>query len=290
MSRVFLAEDTALGRKIVVKVLPPELTAGVNVERFNREILLAAKLQHPHIVPLFRPASATGSLLRDAVHRGPRCASGCGTPASIPSPTRCDCCARWPRRWRMRIARRGAPRHKARNILLTDAHAVITDFGVAKALSTTIDGSSGLTSMGIAIGTPAYMSPEQASGDPGTDHRTDIYAFGLIAYELLTGHPPFAARSAQAMIAAHMTESPEPVTSRRPACHRRSPHSLCAARQGRCARKARSSCCVRWMTCRSTPPTGVRTGRRWRCPMVNTAGDAENEHSATGSPTNLSAP
>ncbi|MBK8648967.1 MAG: protein kinase [Gemmatimonadetes bacterium] len=129
------------------------------------------------------------------------------------------------------------------------------------------------------------MSPEQASGDPGTDHRTDIYAFGLIAYELLTGHPPFAARSAQAMIAAHMTEAPEPVTSRRPAL----PPAL-AALVMRCLAKdaeLRPQTAVELLRALDDLSLNATNRREDRpsvavLPMVNTAGDAENEHFSDG--------
>ena len=109
---------------------------------------------------------------------------------------------------------------KPDNVLLSHGVAVVTDFGVAKALSASSGASgSGITSAGVALGTPAYMSPEQATASPNTDHRADIYALGAMAYELLTGLPPFAGRTAQAVLAAHVTEEPEPVERRRPAVH-----------------------------------------------------------------------
>jgi serine/threonine protein kinase len=192
MSRVFLATDASLGRRVVVKMLPADAAYGVSAERFKREISLSARLQHPHIVPLLSAGVSDGLpyfvmpyieglTLRERLRH-----SGEYPVADAVRLLREVASA-------LAYAHRQGVVHrdiKPENILLTDAHAVITDFGVAKALSNaTIDGSSGLTSMGIAIGTPAYMSPEQASGDPSTDHRTDIYAFGLIAYELLTGQP-----------------------------------------------------------------------------------------------------
>jgi serine/threonine protein kinase len=108
---------------------------------------------------------------------------------------------------------------KPDNVLLSGGVAVVTDFGVAKAVSASSGGAaaSGLTSLGVALGTPAYMAPEQATASPHTDHRADIYAFGIMAYELLTGHPPFVGRSAQAVLAAQVVEDPEPVERRRPA-------------------------------------------------------------------------
>ena len=94
---------------------------------------------------------------------------------------------------------------------------MVTDFGIAKALTAaTGDGQSGLTTLGVVMGTPAYMAPEQAVGDPATDHRADIYAFGCMAYEVLTGAPPFTAGTAVALIGAHAIDKPEPVSRRRP--------------------------------------------------------------------------
>ncbi|MBI3983409.1 MAG: protein kinase, partial [Gemmatimonadetes bacterium] len=103
---------------------------------------------------------------------------------------------------------------KPDNVLLSEGHALVTDFGVAKAVAEST-GKHTLTSMGVALGTPAYMAPEQATADPHTDHRADIYAVGAMAYEMLSGRPPFAATTAQAMLAAHVTEAPEPVTKHR---------------------------------------------------------------------------
>jgi hypothetical protein len=105
---------------------------------------------------------------------------------------------------------------KPDNVLLSEGHAVVTDFGVAKAV-TASSGSSSLTSLGVALGTPAYMAPEQAAADPHTDHRADIYAVGALAYEMLCGRPPFTAPTPQAVMAAHVTEIPDPMTKHRSA-------------------------------------------------------------------------
>src|SRR5438105_7837495 len=105
---------------------------------------------------------------------------------------------------------------KPDNVLLSGGSAMVTDFGVAKALSASTNAAhGGLTSRGVALGTPAYMSPEQASADPSVDHRADIYSLGVLAYELLTGQPPFAGRTPQHLLAAHVTEAPEAITRRR---------------------------------------------------------------------------
>ena len=211
MSRVFVATEAALGRTVVVKVLPPDLAAGVNVERFRREIQLAAQLQHPHIVPLLATGDDHGLLwfsmpyiegesLRGALLRQQRL-----SPRDV-----------------VRILHdvvdalayahaRGVVHRdiKPDNILTSGMHALVTDFGVAKALSAASPVHGGTTT-GMAIGTPAYMAPEQLAADPAADHRVDLYAVGLLAYELLTGKSPFTGTSPQATLAAQLTQTPEP--------------------------------------------------------------------------------
>jgi eukaryotic-like serine/threonine-protein kinase len=211
MSRVFLAEETRLSRQVVIKVLPPEMGAGVNAERFEREIRLAARLQHPHIVPLLT-AGASGDLLYYIMPfiageslRGKLTREGELPVAEVARILRevTDALA---------YAHRNGVVHrdiKPENILMSEGHAVVTDFGVAKAVSAS-SGSS-LTSLGVALGTPAYMAPEQAAADPHVDHRADLYAVGVLAYEMLCGRTPFVAASPQAMLAAHITQAPEPV-------------------------------------------------------------------------------
>ncbi len=220
MSRVFVAHERALGRKVVVKVLLPELAAGVNVERFRREIQLAAQLQHPHIVPLLSAGEAeglpyfimpyvTGESLRTRLTREGE--------FPIPETVRTlrDVVSALAYAHAHGVVHRDI---KPDNVLLSHGVAVVTDFGVAKAVSASSGSSAGsLTSHGMALGTPAYMAPEQATGSPHTDHRADIYSLGVMAYEMLTGSPPFAGRSAQAVLAAQVVEDPEPVERRRPA-------------------------------------------------------------------------
>jgi serine/threonine-protein kinase len=212
MSRVFVAIDSILGRKVVVKVLPPELAAGVNRDRFRREIQVAAQLQHPHIVPLLSAGEQgdllwytmpyiEGESLRAALERKKQFSA----------------------REIMRILHdvvdalafaheRGVIHRdiKPANILTQGAHALVTDFGVAKAISAALP-STGLTSAGIAIGTPAYMAPEQLAGDTAADHRIDIYAVGLLAYELVTGVSPFTGPSPRETLAAQLTRDPKPL-------------------------------------------------------------------------------
>ena len=216
MSRVFLTEEVRLGRRVVVKVLPPEMAAGVSVDRFEREIQLAAKLQHPHVVPLLT-AGASDDLLYYIMPfiEGESLRAKLAREGELPV-------AEVLRILRdvldaLAYAHRNHVVHrdiKPDNVLLSEGHALVTDFGVAKAVAEST-GKHALTSMGVALGTPTYMAPEQATADPHTDHRADIYAVGAMAYEMLSGRPPFAATTAQAMLAAHVTEAPEPVTKHR---------------------------------------------------------------------------
>jgi tetratricopeptide (TPR) repeat protein len=218
MSRVFLAEETRLGRQVVIKVLPPEMGAAVNVERFEREIKLAARLQHPHIVPLLS-AAASGDLLYYIMPyiAGESLRAKLAREGELPVAEAAKILREIVDA--LSYAHRSGVVHrdiKPDNVLLSDGHAVVTDFGVAKAVSAS-SGKSSLTSLGVALGTPAYMAPEQAAADPHVDHRADIYAVGTLAYEMLAGRTPFTAPTPQALLAAHITQAPEPVTKHRPA-------------------------------------------------------------------------
>ena len=219
MSRVFVAHETSLGRQVVVKVLLPELAAGVSVDRFRREIQLAARLQHPHIVPLlsagesnglpfFTMPFVVGESLRARVARGE-------LPIGEAVHILRDVVSAVAYAHDFGVVHRDI---KPDNVLLSGGVAVVTDFGVAKAVSASTDAAqhTSLTSMGVALGTPAYMAPEQATADPNVDHRADIYALGAMAYEMLTGRAPFAGRTAQATLAAHVIEEPDPIDRRRP--------------------------------------------------------------------------
>ena len=220
MSRVFAATEHALGRKVVVKVLPPDLSAGVNRERFQREIQVAAQLQHPHIVPLLsagRVPSPDGTTEGELLYytmpfiEGESLRSTLARRGALP--------VRDVVRIIHDVAEALAYAHsrgvvhrdiKPGNILTMGSHALVTDFGVAKALSAAMP-TSGMTSGGMAIGTPAYMAPEQLAADPAADHRIDIYAVGLLAYELLSGRSPFVGTSPQATMAAQLTRVPDPL-------------------------------------------------------------------------------
>ena len=219
MSRVFVATDTALGRKVVVKVLPPEMAAGVNVDRFRREIQLAASLQHPHIVPLHAAGQAgdlffyTMPMVEGDTLRA-RLARESEIPVNDAVRILRDVADALAHAHAHGVVHRDI---KPDNVLISGRHAMVTDFGVAKAISEST-GQSSLTSAGLALGTPAYMAPEQAAADPHVDHRADIYALGALAYEMLTGRPPFVGPSPQMVLAAQVTQSPEPLAAKRPSC------------------------------------------------------------------------
>jgi serine/threonine protein kinase/tetratricopeptide (TPR) repeat protein len=217
MSRVFLAEETRLGRRVVVKLLSPELGAGVSAERFEREIKLAARLQHPHIVPLLAAGDVNGlpyytmpyvagASLRDRLQSGPM-------PLVEAQSVLRDVAKALSYAHRLGIVHRDI---KPENVLLSEGAAMVADFGVARAIhaASTLAGGETITQMGTQIGTPAYMAPEQAAGDPDVDFRADLYAFGVMAYELLAGQHPFAERrTAHALVVAHMTEAPKALTT-----------------------------------------------------------------------------
>jgi serine/threonine-protein kinase len=218
MSRVFVAEETRFGRRVVIKVLSPDLSASLSAERFEREIKLAARLQHPHIVPLLAAGDVSGlpfytmpfvagASLRERLLNGP-------IPTHEAQGILRDVAKALAYAHRQGVVHRDI---KPENVLLTEGTAMVADFGVARALraaSTMAEGSSTLTQLGTQVGTPAYMAPEQAAGDPDVDFRADLYAFGVMAYELLAGQHPFAERkTAHALVVAHMTETPKPIAT-----------------------------------------------------------------------------
>lgn len=223
MSRTYVAVEEAFNRRVVIKVLAPELLAGLSVERFRREILLAAQLQHPHVVPVlsagdieglpwFTMPYVDGDSLRQRLAQGQ---VGIGEAVSILR----DVARALAYAHRHGIVHRDI---KPDNVLLSSGSATVTDFGIAKAISaargSAQDLGGTLTQVGTSIGTPTYMAPEQALGDPNTDHRADLYSYGAMAYELLSGRPPFQADSPTKLVAAHLGEAPGDVAVLRPDC------------------------------------------------------------------------
>jgi tetratricopeptide (TPR) repeat protein/aminoglycoside phosphotransferase (APT) family kinase protein len=275
MSRVFLAEEIALGRKVVLKVLPPEFAGVLSPERFQREVRLAAGLQHPHIVPLLAAGSAEGILYYTMPFvAGESLRAKLDREGALPVAEAV--------RYIRDVADALAGAHaqgivhrdiKPDNVLLTHQHAMVTDFGIAKAVSEA-GGAGALTSTGLAIGTPTYMAPEQASGDAHVDHRADLYAVGVMAYEMLAGEPPFRGPT-QAMLAAHLSRAPAPLTDLRPNL----PAAL-ARLVGRCLEKLpadRFGSAAELLAeldalASATTPSGFATaapdGRSWPLPQV----------------------
>jgi serine/threonine-protein kinase len=220
MARVFAAEERSLRRKVVVKVLPPELSGAISVERFRREIQLAAQLQHPHIVPLLSADEAGGVLYYtmpfvEGESLRTRVAREGELPVSDAVRILQDVARALAYAHRHGVVHRDV---KPENVLLGEDGALVCDFGVAKALGDAAGRgpANALTATGVALGTPSYMAPEQVAADPNADHRADVYALGVLAYEMLTGEPPFRAASLQQVLAAHATQQPDPVTRRRP--------------------------------------------------------------------------
>jgi eukaryotic-like serine/threonine-protein kinase len=218
MATVYLARDVRHHRQVAVKVLRPELAVSLGSERFFREIDVAARLQHPHILPLLDSGEVAGFYFYVMPYvAGESLAQRLARVGELPIDQAI--------RVVMEVVDALAAAHaagvvhrdiKPANVMLSGRHAMVMDFGVAKAVSEAT-GRRELTTAGVALGTPTYMAPEQAAADPHVDHRVDIYAVGVMAYELLSGHPPFSGSSSQQVLAAHMTRVPEPVSARRPA-------------------------------------------------------------------------
>jgi eukaryotic-like serine/threonine-protein kinase len=218
MALVFVCEDHALERKVVIKVLPPELAATVSAERFRREILTVAKLQHPHIVPILKAGDIDGlpyfvmpyvdgeSL--DITLRRRHTLGVRETLGILKDAARALAFAH-----ERNVVHRDI---KPGNILLASGSATVTDFGVSKALSSARrsgEKGNGLTNTGMSLGTILYMAPEQAAGDPDIDGRADIYALGVTGYEMLSGAAPFANLNPREMLTARLTLPPQPLSS-----------------------------------------------------------------------------
>ncbi len=211
MAVVYLAEDLKHRRQVALKILRPELAAALGPERFLREIEIAAGLHHPHILPLYDSGDADGTLyyvmpfvdgesLRARLEREKQL----------------------PIADALRVARevadalsyahsRGVVHRdiKPENILLQAGHAVVADFGIARAVSAA--GEERLTGTGMSLGTPAYMSPEQAAGEREIDGRSDLYCLGCVLYEMLAGQPPFTGPTVESVIHQHLVVEPRSI-------------------------------------------------------------------------------
>jgi len=210
MATVYLAHDLRHDRSVALKVLLPEIATALGPERFQREIKLAARLQHPHILTVYDSGEAAGQLWFTMPYvEGESLRGRIFREKQLPVDEA------------LRIAREVAEaldyahHHgvihrdvKPENILLTGSHALVADFGIARALG---GSEQPLTATGVAIGTPAYMSPEQASGTRDLDARTDVYSLGCVLFEMLAGEPPYTGPTAQAIIARALTETPRPI-------------------------------------------------------------------------------
>jgi serine/threonine-protein kinase len=215
MATVYLANDLKHDREVALKVLRPELAAAMGADRFLREIRIVAQLSHPHILPLHDSGEADGLLfyvmpfvdgesLREKLQR-----DGAFTVHETVRILRevADALAYAHGRG---IVHRDI---KPDNVMLSRRHAIVTDFGVAKAVSEASDRQ--LTTVGVALGTPAYMSPEQATGEDDIDHRSDIYSLGVLGYEMLAGAPPFERPTPRAVLSAHVLDRPDVITTKR---------------------------------------------------------------------------
>ncbi|MDQ3136908.1 MAG: serine/threonine protein kinase, partial [Gemmatimonadota bacterium] len=215
MATVYLAHDLRHDRQVAIKVLRPELAAVIGADRFLSEIRTTANLQHPHILPLFESGAADsflfyvmpfieGESLRDRLTREKQLPIGDAVRIASEVASALDYAHRH------RVIHRDI---KPENILLHDGRALVADFGIALAASKA--GGSRMTETGMSLGTPHYMSPEQAMGEREITARSDVYALGCVLYEMLIGEPPFTGPTAQAIVAKVMTEKPARLATRR---------------------------------------------------------------------------
>src|SRR5690348_7686817 len=216
MATVYLAHDIKHERDVAIKVLHPDLGAALGGDRFLSEIRTTARLQHPHILPLLDSGDADGLLYYVMpLVTGETLRARLTRERQLPVPDA------------VRIAREVADAlgyahghsviHrdiKPENILLQDGHALVADFGIALAVEQA--GGQRMTQTGLSLGTPQYMAPEQAMGDRHVDARADVYALGVVLYEMLAGEPPFTGPSAQAIVAKVITDTPRPLRQLRP--------------------------------------------------------------------------
>jgi len=285
MATVYLAEEKKHGRKVAIKVLRPEITASVGTERFLREIGIAARLSHPHIVPLIDSGEAGGFLYYVQPH--------------VPGGSlrdRLEQTRQLPLKDALRIAqeigagldfahRKGFVHRdvKPENILFADGHAVLADFGVARAVS---DADAQVTEAGLAVGTPEYMSPEQASGESELGPASDVYSFACVVYEMLGGEPPFRGSGPRAIMAKQVTALPRPLRGLRPEVPVATERAVVRALEKDPNQRFTSA--AEFVTALTAPdgPGAARTPATTRSiavlPFVNASPDPENEYLSDG--------
>ncbi|MGH7583669.1 MAG: protein kinase domain-containing protein, partial [Gemmatimonadales bacterium] len=288
MATVYLAKDLRHNRDVALKVLHPELALSLGPERFLREIQIAARLQHPHIVPLYDSGRAgellyyvmpfiEGESLRQRLERAGTLPLEDAVRMGRGIATALD------------YAHRHGVVHrdiKPENVMLYEGEALVTDFGIAKAISAAA--AKSLTQTGSAIGTPSYMSPEQAAGEATVDARSDIYSLGAVLYEMITGSAPFVGPTVQAIITKLFTDPVRPVREQR----QDAPEWLDSAviralakePAARFATAGQFSQALIWPTGTSTPvgqPAGAVKSIAV-LPFVNMSADPENEYFTDG--------
>ncbi len=216
MATVYLAEDVKHHRQVAVKVMHPELAEAVGPERFLREIETTANLRHPHILPLYDSGEADGLLFYVMPYvEGETLRARIDREKQLPIDEALDIAREVADALSFAHSRNVVHRDiKPENILLESGHAVVADFGIARAVS--VAGGEGLTATGVAVGTPSYMSPEQAGGTAEVDGRSDVYSLGCVLYEMLGGQPPFVGPTVESVVRQHVAVDPPPITNLRP--------------------------------------------------------------------------
>src|SRR5262245_15468618 len=289
MATVFLAQDLRHSRPVALKVLHPELALSLGSERFLREIQIAARLQHPHIVPLYDSGQAgellyyvmpfiEGESLRQHLERAGRLPLEDAVRIARAVATALDYAHR------QKIVHRDI---KPENVMLSEGEPMVTDFGIAKAVTAAVAGA--LTQTGTAVGTPSYMSPEQAGGEPELDARSDIYSLGAMLYEMVGGTAPFVGPTLQAIIAKLFTDPVAPLREHRPETPDWLDSAVTKALEkqpaNRYATASQFAQALTWPTGTGTPPE-LKAGGGPKSiavlPFVNMSTDAENEYFSDG--------